>query len=76
MKIKIICCNDAVKLETLVNEFIENKIVHDIKYQSIGLYDQWNNNGIPTSAVANDRVLIMYVDEDSDYVGSRIKKGA
>lgn len=76
MKIKIICCNDAVELETLVNEFIENKIVHDIKYQSIGFYNKWNNIGAPVNAVANDRVLIMYDDEDFNYVASRIKKGA
>lgn len=76
MKIKILCCNDANKLETQINEFITDKAIIDIKYQSVGFYNQWNGNGVPENAVVNDRVLIMYVDEDSDYVVSRIKKGA
>lgn len=77
MKIKIISCNDAVELETQVNEFIENKIVHNIKYQPIVYYPQWNGLGIPTSVVVNDRVLIMYDEEESNYLGvGHIKKEA
>ncbi len=76
MKIKIIACNDTVELETQINEFITDKVVIDIKYQSIGFYNKWNNIGVPVTAVTNDRVLIMYDDEDSNYVASRIKKGA
>ena len=75
MKIKIISCNDTVELETLVNEFIENKIVHDIKYQPIVYYPHWDRF-VPRSVDANDRVLIMYDDEETDYVDFRIKKGA
>lgn len=76
MKIKIISCNDAVELETLVNEFLENKIVHDIKYQPIVYYPQWKGLGAPTSVVANDRVLIMYDDEEANCLDARIKKEA
>lgn len=76
MKIKIICCNDANELETQINEFIADKIVHDIKFQSVGFYNQWNRHGVPTSGFANDRAFIMYDEEDPNYVGSsRIKKG-
>ena len=75
MKIKIISCNDTVELETLVNEFIENKIVHDIKYQPIVYYPQWDRF-VPRSVDANDRVLIIYDDEETDYVDFLIKKGA
>lgn len=36
MKIKIMCCNDTEELEAQINKFIADKIVHDIKFQSIG----------------------------------------
>ena len=75
MKIKIISCNDTVVLETLVNEFIENKIVHDIKYQPIVYYPQWDRFG-PRSVDANDRVLIMYDDEETNCLDAHIKKEA
>ena len=75
MKIKIISCNDTVVLETLVNEFIENKIVHDIKYQPIVYYPHWDRCG-PRSVDANDRVLIMYDDEETNCLDAHIKKEA
>ncbi len=76
MKVKILCCNDATELETQINEFIADKIVHDIKFQSVGFYNQWNGNGIPISSVANDRVLIMYDDEETNCLDAHIKKEA
>ena len=76
VKVKILCCNDANELEKQINEFTTDKAIIDIKYQSVGFYNQWNGNGVPANAVVNDRVLIMYDEEDPDYVVSRIKKGA
>ena len=76
VKVKILCCNDATELETQINEFIADKIIHDIKYQSVGFYNLWNGNGIPISSVANDRALIMYDDKETNYLDVRINKGA
>ena len=73
MKIKIICCNDTEELETQINKFIADKIVHDIKFQSVGFYDRWNGNGIPTSGITNDRVIIMYDDKESQF-GNKFRK--
>ena len=33
-------------------------------------------NGIPTSGITNDRVIIMYDDEEANYLDARIKKEA
>lgn len=76
MKIKIVCCNNVEELEKQVNDFIADKIIHDIKYQSVGFYNQWNGLGIPTSGVANDRVIIMYDDIEANHLDARIKKEA
>ena len=76
MKIKIVCYNNTEELETQINEFIADKIVHDIKFQSVGFYDRWNGNGIPTSGITNDRVIIMYDDKEANRLDTRIKKEA
>lgn len=64
MKVKIFVGNDIKRMEDEVNEFIKDKSVIDIKYQSMGLTTKYNGNGIPINVVVYDRVLVMYADEE------------
>ncbi len=57
VKVKIISCNDGNRLMEAVNDFCKDKIVIDIKFQSL-LIDY----GVTSSV--NDRVLIIYREED------------
>lgn len=65
MKVKIFGGIDIKSMENEVNEFIKDKSIIDIKYQSMGLTTQYNATGIPTNVVVCDRtLLVMYVDEE------------
>lgn len=64
MKIKIFMSNDSKNLEGLINEFIKDKAVIDIKYQSMSIVNQYNGLGIPVNVAINDRALVMYVDKE------------
>lgn len=66
MKIKIFSDKDIDRLDHRVNEFIADKVIHDIKYSSVVVAEQYNGNGIPTRAAFYDRVLVMY-DEREDW---------
>lgn len=57
VKVKIIACNDGSRLMELVNDFCKDKSVIDIKFQSL-LIDERITRSI------NDRVLIIYSEED------------
>ena len=57
MKVKILSNTDAELLERNVNDFIEDHpTIIDIKYQTV----------LISGIVVNDRVLILYNDEDNE----------
>lgn len=64
MKVKIFVGINIKSMEDEINEFIKDKPVIDIKYQSMGLATRYNATGIPTNVVVYDRALVMYVDEE------------
>lgn len=64
MKVKIFGGIDIKSMENEINEFIKDKPVIDIKYQSMGLTIQYNATGIPINVTVCDRALVMYVDEE------------
>lgn len=76
MKVKIICNSDALSFEKDINAFIADKVIHDIKYQSMSIAYQYNGVGVPTNIGIFDRALIMYDDEEADYLDARIKREA
>lgn len=76
MKVKIICNSDALSFEKDINAFIADKVIHDIKYQSMSIAYQYNGVGVPTNIGIFDRALIMYDDEETDYLDARIKREA
>lgn len=76
MKVKIVCNSDALSLEKDINDFIADKVIHDIKYQSMSIAQSYNGVGIPTNIGIFDRALIMYDDEEANYLDAHIKKEA
>lgn len=64
MKVKIFVGNNVKSMEDEINEFIKDKSVIDIKYQSMSLTTRHNATGIPSKVVIYDRALVMYVDEE------------
>ena len=64
MKVKIFKSNDSKNLEDVINEFIRDKAVIDIKYQSMSIANRYNGHGVPVNVEIIDRALIMYVDEE------------
>lgn len=62
MKVKIFSGTDMEKLEKEVNEFIEERVVMDVKYQSMYVTTQYNGDGIPITGNIIDRALIIYAD--------------
>lgn len=64
MKVKIFVGINIKSMEDEINEFIKDKPVIDIKYQSMGLATRYNATGVPTNIVVYDRALVMYVDEE------------
>ena len=76
MKVKIVCNSDAISFEKDINDFIADKVIHDIKYQSMSIAQSYNGIGIPTNIGIFDRALIMYDDEEANYLDAHIKKEA
>ena len=67
MKIKLFADNDHLALEEKINNFIKDKTVFDIKYDSNLFHSSYNTQtGIPKDIVVNDRVLILYEEKDPD----------
>lgn len=59
MKVKIFVGFNIKSMEDEINEFIKDKSVIDIKYQSMGLTTRYNGTGIPINGA-----LVMYADEE------------
>ena len=67
MKIKLFADNDHLALEEKINNFIKDKTVLDIKYDSNLFHSSYNTQtGIPKDIVVNDRALIIYEEKDQD----------
>lgn len=58
VKVKIIACNDGIRLMESVNDFCKDKSVIDIKFQSLLIKERITRSSI------NDRVLIIYSEEN------------
>ena len=63
-KIKIFSSNDIRKLEQYVNEFVSDKKVMDVKYQSILVPTKYSMNGFTISATIYDRAMVIYEEEE------------
>lgn len=56
MKVQVLASNDSTQLQKWINDFIKDRMIIDIKYNSVSV-----GNSV------NDRVLILYEDfEDVD----------
>lgn len=58
MRVKIIASTNGLELEDEINSFIQDKRIIDIKYSSFHL----------GALAVNDRVLIMYEDDETPEV--------
>ena len=64
-KVKVISYDNAGIFESQINEFIRDKKVIDIKYQTYVLTTQYTNY-VPSQTVVCDRALIIYEEENND----------
>lgn len=64
-KVKLLMHSDNAALETIINDFIKDKKVIDIKYQSFYVATQFSN-GVPRAGTIYDRALIIYEEADND----------
>lgn len=62
MKVKFFCGTDIGELEKEVNSFTEERVVMDVKYQSMYVTTQYNGNGIPIEGKIIDRAMVIYAD--------------
>lgn len=62
MKVKIFSGTDIVELEKEVNSFMEERVVMDVKYQSMYVTTQYNGDGIPIEGKILDRAMVIYAD--------------
>lgn len=62
MKIKLFSGTSKEKIEQNVNQFIQDKIVIDIKYSSHYISNSFDKNGNPVKTICVDRVLVVYED--------------
>lgn len=62
MKIKIFSKKDTLELEKEVNSFMEERVVMDVKYQSMYVATQYNGDGIPIEGKIIDRAMVIYAD--------------
>lgn len=60
MKIKMFSRYSFSELEQMVNNFIKDKEVINIQYQSYSICAKYNGNGIPIDIKCVDRVMIVY----------------
>ena len=63
-KIKIFRWADAQKVEDEVNEFIKDKQVISIQYQTHSVYNRFNASGIPINVAVYDSVMVEYEEPD------------
>ena len=61
-KIKIFRSNKMAEIEKLVNGFIKDKTVIDIKYHSEFVGTSYNSVGAPTNVCCYDSVMIYYIE--------------
>lgn len=66
MKIKLFSRTSIEELEQAVNQFIQDKNVVDIKYQSYSIARKCNGNGVPIESACVDRVLVIYKEDIID----------
>ena len=67
MRIKIFSSNNINDLERTVNNFLKDKIIHDIKFFSVSVPKQYKN-GVPIQFDIIDRVMIRYDEsQGGDY---------
>lgn len=59
-KVTLIGCHDVKEFVTQINNFIKDKKVIDIKYQSHVYNDTYNFRGIPDGARVVNQALIIY----------------
>lgn len=63
MKIKVFGSTNSEELERMVNEFIADKAVQDIKYQSLYIGTKFHQyTGAALEGVLVDKAMIMYID--------------
>lgn len=62
-KVKFFACNDTTLTEKAINDFIADKEVVDIQYQSVFAPTAYNIHGNVASAVVYDRVMVVYREE-------------
>lgn len=63
MKVKIFSGADIGELEKEVNSFMEERVVLDVKYQSVYVTTQYNGDGIPITGKIIDRALVIYEEQ-------------
>lgn len=63
MKVKIFSGEDIGELEKEVNSFMEERVVLDVKYQSMYVTTQYNGDGIPITGKIIDRALVIYEEQ-------------
>ena len=63
-KIKIFRWSDAKKVEDEVNEFIKDKRVISIQYQTHAIYDKFNASGVPLNVTNYDSIMVEYEESD------------
>lgn len=62
MKIKIFSKKDTLELEKEVNSFMEERVVMDVKYQSMYVSTKYNGDGIPIEGEIIDRAMVIYAE--------------
>lgn len=62
MKIKIFSKKDTLELEKEVNSFMEERVVMDVKYQSMYVVTKYNGDGIPIEGKIIDRAMVIYAE--------------
>ena len=63
-KIRIFRSKNIAELEKLVNDFIKDKVVIDIKYQSEFVGTSYNSVGVPVNVSCYDSVMVFYMEDD------------
>ena len=62
MKVKFFSRTDIGELEKEVNSFIEERVVMDVKYQSMYVATKYNGDGIPIEGKIIDRAMVIYAE--------------
>lgn len=62
MKVKIFSKKDTWELEKEVNSFMEERVVMDVKYQSMYVATKYNGDGIPIEGKIIDRAMVIYAE--------------